>query len=65
MIESSQPKSTTRSIETGSELYSAGGVDCTLIRWMLSLQPAQRLAVLQQAVDSIHRLKRETRRNQL
>jgi len=29
------------------------GVDLTLIRWMLSLTPAERLDVLQQHVDSI------------
>ncbi len=29
------------------------GVDVTLIRWMLSLSPEERLAVLQGFVDSI------------
>lgn len=33
--------------------YSADGVDLTLIRWMLSLTPAERLEVLQAAVNSI------------
>lgn len=33
--------------------FSADGVDLTLIRWMLSLTPAERLHVLQQAVRSI------------
>jgi hypothetical protein len=33
--------------------YSEDGVDLTLIRWMLSLSPAQRLAVLQDQVDSL------------
>jgi hypothetical protein len=32
------------------------GVDLTLIRWMLSLTPAERLATLQQAVNSLTRL---------
>ena len=32
---------------------SEGGVDLSLIRWMLSLTPAQRLAVLQDQVDSL------------
>jgi hypothetical protein len=32
---------------------SAGGVDLTLIRWMLSLSPAERLDVLQRFVDSV------------
>jgi hypothetical protein len=33
--------------------YSSDGVDLTLIRWMLSLTPAERLAVLQDQVDSL------------
>ena len=33
--------------------YSEDGVDLTLIRWMLSLTPAERLRVLQQYVDSV------------
>jgi hypothetical protein len=33
--------------------YSEDGVDLTLIRWMLSLTPAERLAALQQYVDSV------------
>jgi hypothetical protein len=34
-------------------LYSEDGVDLTMIRWMLSLTPAERLEVLQAAVNSI------------
>ena len=33
--------------------YRDDGVDLTLIRWMLSLTPGQRLAVLQDQVDSL------------
>jgi hypothetical protein len=33
--------------------YSDDGVDLTMIRWMLSLTPAERLEVLQAAVNSI------------
>jgi hypothetical protein len=33
------------------------GVDLTLIRWMLSLSPRQRLEVLQQHVNSVLRLR--------
>ena len=33
--------------------YSDDGVDLTLIRWMLSLTPAERLQFLQQFVNSI------------
>ena len=34
-------------------IYSEDGVDLTMIRWMLSLTPAERLEVLQSAVTSI------------
>jgi hypothetical protein len=33
--------------------YSPDGVDLTLIRWMLSLTPAERLDVLQGFVNSV------------
>ena len=33
--------------------HSPDGVDLTLIRWMLSLTPAERLQVLQQSVESL------------
>ena len=33
--------------------YSDDGVDLTLIRWMLSLTPAERLETLQQYVNSV------------
>lgn len=33
--------------------YSEDGVDLTLIRWMLSLTPAERLQVLQRQVNDI------------
>lgn len=45
--------------ETSSEidhLYAEDGVDLTLIRWMLSLTPTERLQVLQQNVQSLARL---------
>jgi hypothetical protein len=38
---------------TQSREYSNDGIDLTLIRWMLSLTPAERLAVLQDQVDSL------------
>ncbi|MBZ5554751.1 MAG: hypothetical protein LAO21_18695 [Acidobacteriia bacterium] len=37
--------------------YSDEGVDLTLIRWMPSLTPAERLEVLQQNVQSLLRLR--------
>ena len=39
--------------ESDQPAYSEDGVDLTLIRWMLSLTPAERLGVLQQYVDSV------------
>ena len=39
--------------------YSEDGVDLTLVRWMLSLSPAERLHVLQENVGAILRLRRE------
>jgi hypothetical protein len=36
---------------------SNDNVDRTLIKWMLSMTPAERLEVLQQAVNSLNRLK--------
>ena len=33
------------------EIYDSAGVDLTLIRWMLSLTPAERLATLEDSVD--------------
>jgi len=34
------------------------GVDVTLVRWMLSLSPAERLQVLQETVDAIEEVRR-------
>ena len=39
--------------------YSEDGVDLTLIRWMLSLTPDERLQVLQDNVNSILELRAE------
>ena len=41
----------------GAPEYSEDGVDLTLIRWMLSLTPAERLQTLQDTVNSIMRLR--------
>jgi hypothetical protein len=38
-------------------VFSDDGVDLTLIRWMLSLTPAERLQVLQDNVNSILKLR--------
>ena len=39
------------------QMYSDDGVDLTLIRWMLSLTPTERLKTLQQSVQSLMRLR--------
>jgi hypothetical protein len=40
--------------------YSEDGVDLTLIRWMLTLTPTERLQTLQQNIHSIRKLRGET-----
>lgn len=37
--------------------YAEDGVDLTLIRWMLSLTPGERLQALQSTLDSLARLR--------
>ena len=37
----------------GKPVYNEDGVDLTLIRWMLSLTPTERLEVLQSSIDLI------------
>lgn len=37
--------------------FSADGVDLTLIRWMLSLSPSQRLRVAQEVIDGARALR--------
>ena len=43
--------------EHDGPIYSEDGVDLTLIRWMLSLTPDERLDVLQDCVNSIQELR--------
>lgn len=42
-------------------LHDSDGVDVTLIQWMLSLTPKERLQALQQNIRSIMRLRSEIR----
>jgi hypothetical protein len=42
---------------TSRPTHSEDGVDLTVIRWMLSLTPAERLEVLQQHIRAITRLR--------
>jgi len=54
----SQTADAARNIDPiGQPTHSPDGVDLTLIRWMLSLTPAERLEVLQQHIRAIARLR--------
>ena len=54
------PKKSVKQALVSRELtHSADGVDLTLIRWLLSLTPAERLDVLQNHVRSILKLRGE------
>jgi hypothetical protein len=52
---------TDRIADEETQTRSKDGVDLTLIRWMLSLTPKERLLVLQQNIRSIMRLRSERR----
>ena len=41
--------------QTTIDVYDESGVDRSLIRWMLSLSPAERLAVVQGSIDLVER----------
>ena len=43
--------------------YSSDGVDLTLIRWMLSLSPTERLLHLQKQINMINRIRNARKRN--
>jgi hypothetical protein len=45
------------------DAYNAEGVDRTLVQWMLSLTPAERLAVLQAHVRTIGKLRDAAQRS--
>jgi hypothetical protein len=45
--------------------YQTDGVDVSLIRWMLSLTPAQRLQTLQDFVDAVEEVLSKNRDAQL
>ncbi len=44
---------------TPSQEYASSGVDRSLIRWMLSLSPMERLLVIQQQVNAIQEMKEQ------
>jgi hypothetical protein len=39
--------------------YAASGVDRSLIRWMLSLSPTERLMAIQQQANAVHQMKEQ------
>lgn len=51
----SAPKAPENAPEVGHESTSDDGVDLTLIRWMLSLTPTERLAAAQDMADAVVR----------
>ena len=52
-------RATSNRVRSREKTHSEDGVDLTLIRWMLSLTPAERLQVLQHNITSIMRLRGE------
>ena len=53
MLSSTRQRYTSKWSWTGLTDYSPDGVDLTLIRWMLSLTPAERIEFLEQSVNDI------------
>ena len=47
------PKNESESVAPNGREYSDDGVDLTLIQWMLSLTPAERLEAMQSSVDFV------------
>jgi hypothetical protein len=45
--------------------YSPDGVDLTLIRWFLTLTPAERLAALQEHLNALEQMRRLNRHDRL
>ena len=58
-VDKRRPASSEFQAPADQPTHSEDGVDLTLIHWMLSLTPAERLQVLQQNVRSILRLRGE------
>jgi hypothetical protein len=42
--------------EIAEQSCDAGGVDLTMVRWMLDMTPAERLETLQSFVDAVWRI---------
>jgi hypothetical protein len=54
-----EPDATLRGESSVPPTHSEDGVDLTLIRWMLSLTPAQRLDVLEDHLSTVLRMRGE------
>ncbi len=61
MAESSDERPTSPPRKSGAPApdYSESGVDRSLIRWMLSLSPTERLLVIQQQVNAVQEMKEQ------
>ncbi len=61
MVKSSDAGPTPSSEQSSAALqdYGQSGVDRSLIRWMLSLSPTERLLVIQQQVNAIQEMKEQ------
>jgi hypothetical protein len=46
-----------RPFDSAVHAYDCNGVDVTLIRWMLTLTPVERIEHIQQAADSLEELR--------
>ncbi len=47
------------SAPSASSDYAASGVDRSLIRWMLSLSPTERLMAIQEQVNAVQEMKEQ------
>jgi hypothetical protein len=59
VADQAKPDSSARAEPPAQPTHSEDGVDLTLIRWMLSLTPAQRLDVLEDHLSTILRMRGE------
>ena len=61
MSESSKPNRTSATVPSPApeEECAESGVDRSLIRWMLSLSPTERLIVIQQQVNAVQEMKEQ------
>lgn len=53
------PTPTPEKSSIASKAYAESGVDRSLIRWMLSLSPTERLLAIQQQVNAVQQLEEQ------